>query len=96
VSEPAVAVAGGIRLAVHVQPRAARTEVVGLYGGALKVRVASPPVDGAANQEVVRFLAQRLGIPRSRVELISGAGARRKSLLLRGVSLQEVRHRLAF
>ena len=58
-------------LAVHVQPRAPRTEVVGRYGDALKIRVHAPPVDGAANAELVRFLAERLGVPRSAVTIVS-------------------------
>ena len=49
------------RLIVHVQPRAKRSEVVGRHGDAIKVRLAAPPVDGAANEELVRFLAEALG-----------------------------------
>jgi uncharacterized protein (TIGR00251 family) len=70
--------------AVHVQPRAARTEVVGRYGDALKIRVHSPPVDGAANAELVRFLAVRLGVPRSAVTIVSGAGGRQKRVAIDG------------
>ena len=50
----------GIRLRVRVQPRASRTELAGRYGDALKIRLAAPPVDGAANEALVRFLAERL------------------------------------
>ncbi len=53
----------GIILTVHIQPNASRTEVAGLYGAALKIRVAAPPVDGAANAEIIRFLARELSIP---------------------------------
>jgi len=82
--EPA---AGGVRLLLHVQPRASRTQLAGLHGGALKLRVAAPPVDGAANLELLRFLADLLEVPRSRVELLGGSGARRKLVQVRGVSV---------
>jgi len=49
------------RLTLHVQPRARRTEVAGLHGAALKIRLAAPPENGAANDELVRFLAEQLG-----------------------------------
>ncbi len=70
--------------AVHVQPRAARTEAVGRYGDALKIRVHAPPVDGAANAELVRFLADRLGVPQNAVTILSGAGSRRKRVAIDG------------
>jgi len=77
------------RLTLHVQPRAGRTEVVGLHGAALKVRLAAPPVDGAANDQLVRFLAERLGVPRRAVRLVAGAGARRKVVEVDGVVADE-------
>jgi uncharacterized protein (TIGR00251 family) len=67
-------------LTVHVQPRATRTEVVGMHGEAVKIRLKAPPVDGAANEELVRFLAERLGIGRGGIVLLSGATARTKRL----------------
>lgn len=84
--------AEGAILTVHVQPKASRTESVGLYGEALKVRVAAPPVEGAANDELCRFLAEQVGIPPSSVEIRSGAGGRHKRVLLKGVSSQRVRN----
>lgn len=65
-----------------------------MHGEALKVRVAAPPVDGAANAELLRFLADLLGVSRARVQIVSGATARRKSVLLSGVTVEEVRRRL--
>ncbi len=85
---PIDAISGGIRLTLHVQPRASATEVAGLHGDALKLRVASPPVDGAANEEIVRFLAERLGVPRRQVPIISGATGRRKTLAIAGVDAE--------
>jgi hypothetical protein len=71
-------------LAVHVQPRAARTEVAGRHGEAIKIRLKAPPVDGAANDELIRFVAERLGLPRAAVELVGGATGRAKRLRITG------------
>ncbi len=73
------------RLVVHVQPRARRTEVAGLHGDAVKVRLAAPPVDGAANAELVRFVAESLGVARSAVAVVGGASSRRKTLAVEGL-----------
>ncbi|HEU4801389.1 MAG TPA: DUF167 domain-containing protein [Gemmatimonadales bacterium] len=74
---------GGVFLRVHVQPRASRSEVAGLHGDALKVRLRAPPVDGAANEELIRFLADALGLRRDAVTLVSGATSRAKRLFVR-------------
>lgn len=71
-------VAGGWALTIRVQPGARRTEVVGAHGDALRVRVASPPVDGKANAELVRFLAAHLGLPARSVEVVRGHASRTK------------------
>lgn len=88
------AVEGGVRLQLHIQPRASITEIVGVHGDALKVRLAAPPVDGAANDALIRFLAERLGVPRSAVQLIAGMSGRRKLIEARGVSIEDARLRL--
>jgi uncharacterized protein (TIGR00251 family) len=82
----------GAILLVYVLPRASRTEYAGLHGDALKFRVAAPPVEGAANKELCRFLAEAFGLSLSSVEIGSGAAGRRKRVLLRGVSAAKVRH----
>ncbi|MGD9943118.1 MAG: DUF167 domain-containing protein [Burkholderiaceae bacterium] len=69
---------GAWRIRLAVQPGAARSEVVGVHDDCLKLRIAAPPVDGRANDEVLRFVAERLGVPRKRIRLLAGAGARRK------------------
>lgn len=74
----------------HVQPRAQRTEVVGWHGDAIKVRLKAPPVDGAANEELVRFVAQRLGVSRSAVRIVSGRTSRRKRLSLEEIGRPQV------
>lgn len=71
---------GGWLLTLHIQPGAKHTAVVGLHGDALKIRLAAPPVDGKANEALLRFVAETLGIPRSAVELKSGQTSRRKVL----------------
>ena len=73
------------RITVHVQPRASRTEIAGLHDGCVKLRVAAPPVDGAANLAVVELVAGRLKIAKSRVRVVSGAAGRRKVLEIDGV-----------
>jgi uncharacterized protein len=67
-----------VRITLYVQPRASRTEVAGLHGDAVKLRVAAPPVDGEANAEVRRFLAKVLGVPQAKVQIVSGETGRRK------------------
>jgi hypothetical protein len=79
---------GGVRIHLQVQPRASRTEVVGLHGEALKIRVAAPPVDGAANEAIIRFFADRLDVPRSQVRLTKGASRRRKVVEIDGIGLE--------
>jgi uncharacterized protein (TIGR00251 family) len=70
--------AGALVLALHVQPGASRTEVAGIHGTALKIRLAAPPVDGKANAELLRFLAHAFGVALRNVELVRGELARAK------------------
>lgn len=69
---------GAVVLTIHAQPGARRSEVAGVHGGALKIRLAAPPLDGRANDELVRFLADAFGVPRANVVLLRGASARAK------------------
>jgi hypothetical protein len=71
---------GSITLTIHAQPGAKRTEVAGVHGSALKIRVASPPVEGRANDELRRFLAYAFGVPLRNVALLRGETGRRKTL----------------
>ena len=68
----------GCILAVHVQPGAKRTEIVGEHGDALKIRLAAPPVDGKANDALLAFLSDLLGLPRRDISLRAGQASRRK------------------
>jgi len=83
------------RLVVHVQPRARRSEAAGRHGDAWKVRLAAPPVDGAANEELVRFLAEQLGVPRRAVRITAGLTARRKTVEIDGLADELVAAKLA-
>lgn len=65
-------------LAIRVHPGARKSEVVGFHGDALKIRLAAPPVDGRANDELLRFLAEAFGVPRANVALLRGASSRSK------------------
>lgn len=81
-------------LSLHIQPGAKKSEFAGLHGDALKVRLAAPPVDGKANEALLRFLAEELGIPKSAVNLKSGQTSRRKVLEVAGTTAEAV-NRLA-
>ena len=93
-SEMLRVVAGGVTLAVRVQPGAKKTAVVGLYGeGAaaqLKIAVQAPPIEGRANSAVIAFLAEMFSLSRSSVELVTGELSRSKVFLLRGITLAKV------
>lgn len=73
-----------LTFAVRVVPRASRSEVVGEHDGALRVRVAAPPVEGAANVELVRLLARALGVPARAVEITSGHASKTKLVRVAG------------
>jgi uncharacterized protein (TIGR00251 family) len=75
----------GALLTIHVQPKAARTEYVGVHGDALKFRVAAPPVERAANDELCRYLAELFGLSKGKVLIRSGQAARRKQIVLKNV-----------
>jgi uncharacterized protein (TIGR00251 family) len=85
----------GVLLSVYVQPRASRSEIVGEHGEALKIRLAAPPVDGAANDELIHFISKLLGISASKVSVRSGQSSRTKVIEISGISLQEVSDTLA-
>ena len=80
----------GVQLAVYVQPRASRTECTGLHDGAIRIRLAAPPVEGAANDALVRFLADRIGVPRGSIRVVRGMSGRRKVVVVDGVTVAQV------
>lgn len=85
---------GGVVFAVRVVPRASKNEIAGVHGDALKVRLTAPPVEGRANEALIAFLAQRLGVRKSQVEIVAGGTSRRKMVRVSGLSTQEVETRL--
>jgi uncharacterized protein (TIGR00251 family) len=82
---------GSLRFAVRVQPRASRSEIVGLHGDALKVRLTAPPIDGAANVALVELLADVLGVPLNSVRIVTGGTSRGKVVEVDGVSVENIR-----
>lgn len=79
-----------VLLPVHVQPRASRTELAGMHGDVVRIRIAAPPVDGEANDELERFLARLLNVARSRVSVVSGSSSRKKTVAIEGVTATQV------
>jgi uncharacterized protein len=75
-----------IRLEVYVQPRASRTELAGTHDGLIKIRIAAPAVEDAANRALIDFIAQHLGIAKRRVRMVAGGTSRRKVLEVDDVS----------
>lgn len=81
---------GDVTLTLHIQPGAKKTEFAGLHGDALKIRLAAPPVDGKANEALIRFVADTLGLPKSAVSLKSGQTSRRKVLEVSGATPEAI------
>jgi uncharacterized protein (TIGR00251 family) len=86
---------GAVRIEVHAKPRARVSRVVGVREGALVVHLAAPPVDGAANAELVDTIAAALSVPRRDVAIVRGETARAKLVEVRGLSAEEASARLA-
>ncbi len=81
-------------LAVRIQPRASKNEILPMEGGAIKIRLTAPPVDGAANEALVKFLSDALDISKSHVEIVSGQTSREKRIRISGMSEAGVRRLL--
>jgi len=84
----------GCTLPVRVHPGAKRNAISGIHDGALKVSLTTPPTDGRANAALIEFLAERLGVPRARVALLTGAASRTKTLRIIGLTQNEVEEKL--
>ncbi len=85
----------GALLQVYVQPNATKTRIVGEHDARLKIALQAPPVDGAANEALLEFLAELLGVPQKKIELINGQKGRKKSVLIRGILENKIRTHLA-
>ena len=82
-----------VRLDVYIQPRASKTEFAGLHDGVVKIRIAAPPVENAANLALIEFVAQQLGIAKRSVRIVSGSTGRRKTLEIDGLTADAVASR---
>jgi hypothetical protein len=85
---------GTVEVDVQVVPRASRSRVVGVHGERVKVQLAAPPVDGAANDELVALLAEVLGVPRRAVTIVRGHSSKRKTVRIEGTDGDAVRRTL--
>lgn len=84
----------GVVLTLHIQPGAKKTEIVGRHGDALKIRLAAPPVDGKANEALIAFIAAKVGVGRTVVELVSGQTARAKRVRIHDIDAQAAAKKL--
>ncbi len=83
-----------VEMAIHCQAPASKTEIVGIYGDLLKIRLAAAPVEGAANLELCQFLSKYFGVSRAEVQILSGKSARKKKVLIRGKTTQDIQEHL--
>jgi uncharacterized protein len=81
---------GRVRFSVRVQPRASRSEVIGVRGDELKVRLAAPPVDGAANDALIELLAKAFAVRRGAIRILAGHGSRSKFIEVEGITERAV------
>ncbi len=85
---------GAVRFEVHAKPRAKKSKVLGERGDAVEIALAAPPVDGAANEELVRFVARVLGVRQRDIEVVRGETSREKLLSVTGLTAAEIESRL--
>jgi hypothetical protein len=84
----------GVLLTLHVLPNAPKSQIIGVHGKALKVKIHAPPVDGKANDEIIRFFSKELGIAKNRVQIISGNLSKSKRIRIEGLTWSEVKEKL--
>lgn len=80
----------GVQISLYVQPGASKSEIVGEHNGKLKIKIKAPPVDGKANDEIIRFLSEILKVPKRQIEILRGDKSREKKVLVHSVSLAAV------
>ena len=81
---------GGVQFKIKVLPRSSKNQLCGLQGEALKIKLTAPPVDGAANEACLRFLAEQLGVPMGRLRIISGQTNQHKLIRVEGLNREQV------
>jgi uncharacterized protein (TIGR00251 family) len=86
---------GAVTFAVKVVPRASKNEIAGIQGDSIKVRLTAPPVKGKANSALIKFLAEKFGVSRAQIEIVSGETSKRKIVQLRGVSVAQAQNKIA-
>ena len=84
----------GAEFVVKVVPRASKTEIAGEADGVVRIRIAAPPVDGAANVELIKFLSKIFGVSKTSIEMVSGGQSRQKRVRIAGVRAAEVMEKL--
>jgi uncharacterized protein len=84
-----------VRVNVYIQPRASKTELAGMHDGVVKIRIAAPAVENAANRALMEFVAQQLGIAKRCVRVVAGGASRRKVLEIDGVTAEVIEAALA-
>ncbi len=82
--------ADGVVLSVRAVPRASKNAIQGVHDGALKIRLTTPPVDGKANQALIKYLSKALKISKSQIELMQGETSRHKILKITGITMDEI------
>ena len=86
--------ADGLEVRIKAVPRASKDEIQGLHDGALKIRLTTPPVDGKANQALIKFLSKQLNISKAQIELTQGETSRSKILRISGITAKQIHERL--
>ena len=85
----------GLLISIYVQPGSSKTEIIGMHQNSLKIKLTSPPVEGAANSLLIKFISKELGIAKSKIVLKSGEKSRSKRLILKGCSKKKVIQKFA-
>lgn len=76
---------------IHAQPNGKKTEIQGVHGDRLKIRIHAPPVDGKANEEIISFFSLLVKIPKRNIQIVKGETSREKTVLVQGVSLEQIK-----
>jgi uncharacterized protein (TIGR00251 family) len=84
----------GLTFDIQVIPHASRSELMNVQDGVLKIKVTAPPVEGAANEACIKLLAKELGLKKSHLEISSGAKSRKKTVMIKNISKEELQTKI--
>lgn len=84
----------GVIISLYILPNAPKSQIIGEHNGALKIKIKAPPVDGKANEEIVRFLSKKLELSKSKIEILKGDKSKLKKVLIRGIPLENLKSML--